>query len=184
MAKQSSPALNRDAIADAVHQACVELRKNDGAGGCLMYAVAGHRLLQNLDPDSDFSIQCGGLELQPDPDVPDPWCTLDPKDGGWSKGQFHCWLANEAGELIDFSARHYKALCKRIPGKECVDWNQPDPPAYLWCLSRDLPGWIRFNPHPDARRETDEWIRNNIDHPRGPKGLWEATARHYERLTS
>jgi hypothetical protein len=116
--------LTRDAIADAVHAAVCGYTGTDGMRHCLLYGFGGSLALR-LATGRQYMPQAGSLHLLIDP--PDGQFEIDASDGGFSRGEFHCWsvLADRTSidpvtrqcralEWIDFSARHWRRMAETM----------------------------------------------------------------------
>lgn len=179
------PPVVREAIAEAVHLACCELRGEDGPGGCHMYAAAGLYLLRKFCPDDGYAIQAGSMALQPDPADPSYWFMMIARDGGFDRGELHCWLANPAGQFADFSARHYRAMYEGFTnfGDEVrTPWRRPDPPSYLWCNWGQLPAYAKFQADRSTTESICAQLKGGLGFPGGLQDLFRATARHLDAI--
>jgi len=138
-------------IAEAVHRGVCQYTGTDGRGCCRWYALGGFMLLNHMGVEAH--IQCGSLNVQPDPDDPTLWITMDPSSG--THGEFHCWLASpdhqlnpggnlfSSGSIIDFSTRH---LTRYVEDGGAGTWHREPPPPYIWADFSELPKWYEAVP--------------------------------------
>ena len=124
-----------------------EVSGTDGFGKCLMYAVAGWSLLH----ERGFIVQGGSLMLVSDP-ANDAGIKLDAGDGGFERGEYHCWVSRQVGdrvEVVDLASRHYRRYVEQCqvesaqtlaggaayiftPAAEQIPWTRDDPPTSVW----------------------------------------------------
>jgi hypothetical protein len=161
----------KERMAEAVHAAVCAVTGGIGLGRCAHYAVAG-AVLATVFTGKQYIPQAGSLYLSADPADPTLYTAMVAEDGIES-GEFHCWCVGpvEEGrksgpvtpdlEIVDFSARHFKALVEelgvveerqRLPGGGFLTvfapatsrWRRPDPPNYIWWNQAGLPEWVKY----------------------------------------
>ena len=166
------PKLDRDQIAEAVHRAVCEIRRDDGFGHCADYAVAGASLISSLTKHL-YMPQVGNLLVSGDPEDPDLCMCMKADKGGLNVGEFHAWIigpldGRTSGPIpadvyvVDFASRFFrrwvesaKMLEERIPteGGQLLIFDptyprqqylRPDMP-YVWCQWRHKPDWIHYS---------------------------------------
>ena len=150
-------------IAEAVHRGVCQYTGTDGRGCCRWYALGGFMLLNHMGVEAH--IQCGSLNVQPDPDDPTLWITMDPSSG--IHGEFHCWLASpnhqlkpggnfvSSGSIIDFSTRH---LSRYVEDGGAGTWRREQPPPYIWADFSEVPKWYEVSTHGEASRKVGSSI--------------------------
>jgi hypothetical protein len=133
--------------------------------------VAG-AVLATVVTGKQYIPQAGSLYLSANPADPTSYTAMVAEDGIES-GEFHCWCVGpvEEGrksgpvtpdlEIVDFSARHFKALVEklgmvedrqRLPGGGFLTvfspamnrWQRPDPPKFIWSNQARLPEWVIY----------------------------------------
>lgn len=117
----------RDAAAEACHRAVCSVTGDDGCGHCDLYALAGYALLPAIT-GQNWMPHVGNFSAVIDP--PNGRFEICAEQGGLDRGEFHCWLGLpgrdtgqrengvrlfEPGQLVDFSLRHLRAMCARMP---------------------------------------------------------------------
>lgn len=136
-------------------------------------------------------VQVGALSLQPDPNDPTAWISMDPANG-W--GEVHAWLAlwkepQAPGlqplpsnvEIIDLSARHYRHYVEDMPsilppGVALIEkvWRQGDLPTYLWATKDHLPKWVGLTVREGLSRELMAEAGNHTE-------LIRLACQHFQR---
>ena len=160
----------RAILTEAVHRAVCEITGTDGYAKCLLYAVAGYALLA----DRGFAIQAGTVAIVADPDNPaGPGTTLiEAAEGGWNRGEYHCWLARPTDpvEMVDFSSRHFRRHTEEA--SEAAKAGTPAPVA------------LSITGLAEARADSIEWLRGEP-----PDSLWVTAGKavgrplaHYHAL--
>lgn len=146
----------RERVADALHCAVGDVTGTDGMGLCALYALAGSLVLNLLQQRSVYFPQAGSLWIVATQD--EQCAAFDAEEGGFTAGEYHAWIVRahripgrpgphrsvrtgtdplrqaSRFEVIDFTSRFYRAHCER----NGLPWEQPDPPACLWCWHGEL----------------------------------------------
>lgn len=168
----------RRAISNAVHAAVTEISGDTGAQRCHQYALAGCGLLNILsssstgarpvlDSGSGYIPQAGSLWLVPNPHFPNLTFCINALNGGILRSELHCWIVNRAGlDVIDFSARHFPALCLGSWSRPVVD--------YMWTTSTALPEYYMVSPE----LQGTEWLYRRLSRSDG-LALTMSAAKHY-----
>ena len=153
----------RQQVAEAVHQGVRQYTGSDGRSHCRLYALGGFMLLGHMGIEAH--IQCGSLNVQPDPDDPTLWITMDPASG--ILGEFHCWLASpdrqlmpggnfvSSGSIIDFSTRH---LSRYVEDGGAGTWRREQPPSYIWADFSEVPKWYEVRSQEEPCRKVGSSI--------------------------
>lgn len=175
-------------ISNAVHAAVQEISGDTGAQMCHLYAIAGCGLLNVLyglpQVGPDYIPQAGSLWLCPNPDDPGLCFNMNAENGGYMRGEIHCWIANRVtGNIIDFSARHFSELCAgndtmtrvQLAGEPDADltWRRAEV-EYVWTTGPQLPEYYKIMPE----RHATEWLYRGLTELDGMK-LIKSAARHY-----
>lgn len=185
----------RDLVSTAVHQAVTEFTGDDGCGHCDLYSLAGMFLLREITGLS-YQLQLGSLCYLIDPPG-NGWFQIDAREGGLKRLEYHAWIGLagttvgncvdggpkkcKVGELVDFSARHLKAMSERMQGItraerfgegllltldptiERIAWTRTDgPPDYLW-TNGEPPTEFRYYPDEECINMFYEYIGNHRD---------------------
>jgi hypothetical protein len=149
------PDLDRDAIAEAVHQAVCLVGRDQGIGHCDAYAFGGAIVLSVITRQ-EWHAQGGearfgtGQDLDsPDGEICFAWqpsattLAVSPNGmvggGGLANGELHAWCARAQGgkavEIADFAARHVPT-CAETSG---IGWAR-EPIPYAWGTPQQLHG--------------------------------------------
>jgi hypothetical protein len=148
-------AVDRDAVADAIHQAVCLVGRDQGIGHCDAYAFGGAVVLSVIT-GQDWHAQGGEARFGTGQDVGSPdgeicfaWqpsattIAVAPNGmtglGGLANGELHAWCARaqagKAVEIADLSARHVPLLAE-MSG---IGWAR-EPIPYVWGTLQELHG--------------------------------------------
>ncbi len=123
-------------VAEAVHRAICALLKTDGADRCAWYAVVAANVLPHVTGHK-YTINSGSLTVATEPNG--DGFTFNAREAQIPDAEFHSLLVRDHGhgrfEVADLAARHWKTWALRLGAR----WAAPDPPAYVWGWSEDLP---------------------------------------------
>jgi hypothetical protein len=186
----------RPRIAEAVHRAVCEFVGGDGVGECMGYAFAGCALTRDVFRGANYIVQAGTLHVWPDPDRHPDYCVAFASESyGPLRGEFHCWITRAPDnakpgtmirpvEIVDFSARHYRALCERtacvmLPSDmERPAWNRPEVP-YIWIDGDQQPETVHLISDPIAMDIVYAKFNSKAEEY---KPLFRLALEHYARL--
>jgi hypothetical protein len=150
---QVAPAITRDRIAEAVHEAVCLVGRDEGPGHCDGYAFGGAIVLSVLTKQ-DWHAQGGmaqfGTGIDQDSPAGELCFTWMPSattpvvapngmtaEGGLANGELHAWCARahngKVAEVADLAARHVPRLA-RLSG---MGWDREDLP-YVWGTPQEL----------------------------------------------
>lgn len=70
--------------------------------------------------------------------------------------EVHVWTAlPDREEIVDFSTGFFKEVASE---RHNLQWEDADPPAFLWCNARALPEGVRYRPNIDAIKFVCEFL--------------------------
>ncbi|MFM2063861.1 MAG: hypothetical protein RLZZ507_3532 [Cyanobacteriota bacterium] len=134
---------------DAVHIDIKDILE----GSCFYYAALGSEVCTKFyqqkfkDPVSDYIVEAGFFALRPYKDKTQelPWFIYRGEISN-NQNDYHCWIvgprkANIKPEIIDFTARHYKAQVDKVP---VLTWEREDLENENWIWNNDLDD-LKFN---------------------------------------
>ena len=181
----NSATLNRNMIADTVHQAVCQISVSDEFCPCIHYTMAGLALIANLT-GKVYLPQIGSLHVE-------YGLESNAGIGGLASTEFHAWLVGpikrgqSSGraiipsdkEVIDFYPRHFKSWLEAHPPAD-MDRNPcvtTDTPQYIWSQHCDLPKWYCVNVSEKATTRLKERIDVFKPLMIGVQALWNLKSR-------
>lgn len=201
------PEAARRALAEAVHAAVCLAQERDGGpaegtppgcGRCFDYAIAG-AVACSLFTGRPYVPQAGSLYALSSP--PDGWMTIDASEGGFTRGEYHCWVVSSGGEApgassdgkrlhyaaewVDFSARHLVALNSRLIPSENVLYQEGNRITYVVNPENAFKPWTAPLP-PDyvwhEGRLPPDWLRLVPDEQACRDMMAAFDGKHKERI--